>query len=241
MHRFTTTLIATAAAAATLAGASTASAATGHGCTINGGAAGCPAALNIPAGSDLIGTDVGLAVADDFAFAGAGNTVRCRDATIKGVLTSAGGPAYPIGGGGPKGYSPGASFTGPAGAPCSAVVGGGAATASVALIDGNGANPGLVDLLGEWVPGANTARLLLRAPQFRITETTAAGVISCIYRGSTFAGAVTNNALGRVTFSAQPVTKLVGPAACPAAATISVPFNLRWAFAGSAGPFRISA
>lgn len=228
-------------AAGLLAGAGSATAATGHACKINGGAAGCPAALNIAAGSDLIATDVGVAAADDFVFSGPGNLVRCRDATAKGILTSAGGPAFPIGGGGPAGFVTGASITGPVGAPCAAVVGGGAATASVTLIDSNGAAPGLVSLHGDWIAGGVLPRLVLRAPTFVIREQTAAGIISCTYRGGAFTGAVTNNALGRVNFVAQPVNKFAGPAACPPAATISVPFNVRWSFGGVAGPLRISA
>lgn len=242
MRLKSTLITAAAATAATFAFAGPAVAATGHGCQINGLGGGCPAALAIPAPSDLIGTDVGVAAIDDFRFVGAGNSLRCRDATIKGILLSAGGPAFPIGGGGPKGYSPGASFSGPAGTRCTGLVGAAAATGYVTLIDGNGAATGLVDFQGEWLPTAAAARLTLRAPLFAIREYVGAALVaSCTYRGGAFAGTVTNNAAGRVNFVAQPVTKLAGPAACPAAATISVPFNVRWAVGGAAGPFRISA
>ncbi|MBJ7469975.1 MAG: hypothetical protein JHD16_01675 [Solirubrobacteraceae bacterium] len=242
MHLKTILLAAALSATTALAGASTAQAATGHGCQVNGMAAGCPAALAIPAPSDLIGTDVGAAAVDDLRFVAAGNFLRCRDTTIKGILTSAGGPAYPVGGTGPLGYSPGASFTGPGGTRCTGSLGAAAVTATVTLIDGNGALPGLVDVQGEWVPFANSARLTLRAPVFAIRQYVGAALVaSCTYRGGAFTGAVTNNALGRVTFGAQPVNRVAGPAACPAAATISVPFNVRWAAGGFSGPFRISA
>ena len=242
MHLKSTLLATAIAASTTLAATGSASAATGHACKVNGGAAGCPAGLSIAAGSDLIGTDPSALVADDFVFAGAGNTVRCSFATIKGILKDDGGPAFPIGGHGPLGYSPGASFSGPVGANCSAVVGGAGVSATATLIDGNGANPGLVDFQGEWIPGANAPRITLRAPVFVIREFTAtAAIANCSYRGGAFIGTVTNNAFGRVNFVAQPVAKLAGPAACPAAATISVPFNVRWAFGGGTGPFRISA
>jgi hypothetical protein len=231
------------AATAALSATGTAQAANGHGCRINGLAAGCPAGFAIPAGSDLIGTDGGLAAADDFVFAGPGNAVRCRDATFKAILTSAGGPAFPIGGLGPGGYVTGASITGPFGARCAGVVGGAAAPASVSLLDGNGAAPGLVDFRGDWIGGFVPPRLALRAPVFLLRELLPTGaVISCTYRGGAFTAAVTNSPAGRVIFGAQPVNKLAGPALCPPVATISVPFNVRWALGGVAsGPFRISA
>lgn len=235
-------ITALAAASATLATAGSAAAATGHACTVNGLAAGCPAALNIPAGSDLIATDVGVAAADDFVFLGPGNLLRCRDATAKGVLTSAGGPAYPIGGAGPKGYVPGASITGPTGTRCTGGIPGAATTGTVTLLDGNGAAPGLVDFTGTWLPNLGTAQLTLRAPIFGIREFVGAALIAtCTYRGTAFTGSVTNNAAGRVNFTSQPVTKLAGPAVCPVNATITVPFNVRWAAGGVVGPFRISA
>ncbi len=241
--RLTSTLLATAASGVlALAGASSASAATGHACKVNGLGAGCPAALNIPAPSDLIGTDVGAAAVDDFRFSGAANLLTCRDATMKGVLGSAGGPAYPVGGFGPMGQIPGASITGPGGTRCTGGVGAAAATGTVALLDSNGAAPGLVDFQGEWQPNLGTAKLTLRAPVFGIREWVGAALVaSCTYRGSAFTGAVTNTAAGRVNFVNQPVTKLAGPAACPVAATITVPFNVRWVAGGAAGPFRISA
>ncbi len=242
MHLKSTLIAAAAAVTTTFALAGPAEAATGHGCQISGLAGGCPAALAIPAPSDLIGVDAGPAAVDDFRFVGAGNTLRCTDATIKGILTSAGGPAFPIGGGGPKGYSPGASFTGPAGTRCTGMLGAAASTGLVTLIDGNGAAPGLVDFQGEWLPAVGQARLTLRAPVFAIREYVGAALVaSCTYRGGAFAGVVANLASGRVTFTAQAVTKLAGPAICPAAATVSVPFNVRWVAGGAAGPFRISA
>lgn len=241
--RLTSTLLATAAGGLlALGGASSASAATGHACKVNGLAAGCPAALNIPAGSDLIGTDVGPAAVDDFRFNGPGNVLTCRDATIKGVLNSAGGPAYPVGGFGPVGQVPGASITGPGGTRCTGAIPGAATTGTVTLLDSNGAAPGLVNFQGEWLPNLNSARLTLRAPVFGIREWVGAALVaSCTYRGGAFNGVVTNNAAGRVNFINQPVTKLAGPAVCPAAATITVPFNVRWVSGGAAGPFRISA
>ncbi len=241
--RIKSVLIATAlAASASAAGASSASAATGHACKVNGLAAGCPAALTIPAPSDLIATDVGPAAADDFRFLGPGNSVRCRDATHKGILTSSGGPVYPVGGAGPKGYIPAASITGPAGTPCIGAIPGAAITATVTLLDGNGASPGLVDVQGDWLAGLLQARLTLRAPVFGIREFVGGALVaSCVYRGGAFTGVVTNAASGRVNYTAQPVNKLAGPAICPAAGTISVPFNVRWAAGGLAGPFRVSA
>lgn len=236
----TTLLTTTLALTGALAAASGAAAATGHACQVNGAAAGCAAALNIPIGADLVATDPSIAAADDFVFAGPGNTMRCRDATAKGILTSAGGPAYPVGGGGPKGYLAGASITGPAGSACNGSVGGAPATGAVMLADGNGAAPGVVDALGDWA-SPTSVRLTLRAPVFVLRELTAAGWISCTYRGTAFTGAVANDALGRVSFVGQPVSKLAGPAPCPAAATISVPFNVRWQLGGGVGPFRISA
>lgn len=242
MHRTSTVLATLVAASAALGAAGSAQAATGHACKVNGLAAGCPAALNIPAPSDLIATDVGVAAADDFVFNGPGNLLRCRDATAKGILTSAGGPAYPVGGAGPKGYVPGASITGPAGTRCIGGIPGAATTGTVTLLDGNGAAPGLVDFTGTWLPASGQAQLTLRAPVFGIREWVGPALIaSCTYRGGAFNGHVANNALGRVNFTAQPVTKLAGPAVCPPAATITVPFNVRWAAGGAAGPFRISA
>ncbi len=242
MHLKSTLISAALAASAALAFAAPASAATGHACRINGVAAGCPAAFAIPTPSDVIGTDVGLAAADDFQFLGAGNFLRCRDATIKGILTNAGGPAFPIGGVGPLGFVTGASFTGPLGTRCVGAAGGAAVTGTVDLVDSNGAAPGLVDFQGTWVPAANQARLTLRAPVFVIREFVGAAFLAtCTYRGAAFVGGVTNNAVGRVNFVAQPVNKLAGPAVCPAAAAISVPFNVRWATPAATGPFRISA
>jgi hypothetical protein len=235
-------LLLTTAAAALTATTGSASAAVGHACQVNGAAGGCPAALNIPVGADLIGTDAGPGGADDFQFVGPGNVMRCSFATIKGVLTDAGGPAYPIGGAGPKGFSTGASLTGPGGTACNGVVGGAAASGSVTLLESNGAAPGLVDMQGTWVPGANAARLTLRAPIFRLREWRSTTTIAeCTYRGGSFTGAVTNNALGRVSFVAQPVVKLAGPAICPPNATITVPFHVRWALGIGSGPLRISA
>lgn len=242
MHLKSIVTVAALAASTIAVSASPASAATGHACKVNGLAAGCPAAVAVPAPSDLIGTDVGAAAVDDFRFVGPANSMRCSDATIKGILLSAGGPAFPIGGAGPKGYSPGANFAGPGGTRCVGAVGAAAVTGYVTLIDGNGPATGLVDVQGEWLPANNQARLTLRAPLFAIREYVGAALVaSCTYRGGAFTGTVTNNVLGRVNFVAQPVTKVVGPAACPPAATISVPFNVRWAAGGSAGPFRISA
>lgn len=242
MHRSITATAAAIAATVTLAGAASANASTGHGCQFNGAAAGCPAAANIPAGSDLIFTDPSIAAADDFQFVGAANAVRCRDATAKGVLTSAGGPAYPIGGTGPTGYIPGASITGPLGTACSATIGGIGSTGSVTLLDSNGALPGLVNFQGDWTGAGALPKLVLRAPVFLVREILPTGApIDCKYRGEAFTAAVTNSALGLVKFVGQPVVKLSGPAPCPTTATISVPFNVRWAFGGGTGPFRISA
>ena len=213
-----------------LAAVGSAQAATGKACTTNGGAGGCPASDVVPVPTGLLANDVGAAAADDFVFVGGPSNLRCTRALGAGTLTTNAGA-------GPGGYLSSLTLdNGSAAAKCTGVLAGTAVTGTVTVNDSNGATAGLVNVLGDWNAGA--PKLTLQNLNVTATLYVGASVFaSCTYTATAFNGTVTNNAAGRVNFTAQALTKSAGSALCPASGTATVPVNL----VRSAGSLFISA
>lgn len=213
-------------------------AATGHACTVNGGAAGCASGSTVSGGSALTFNDVGSAAADDFTLSAGSFNARCTRVLGTASLVNDGGAAYPLGGAGASVAL--TSLTLDNGTPftkCTGVLAGTSVTYVITLQDSNGSGvPGLADGTTDWNAGA--PRLTFHNVDLKLDMYVGSTVAwKCSFRVASLSGAVTNNAAGRVNFTGQPFVKTGGMSYCPTSGTISFPVNL----VRTGGSFYVSA